>query len=131
MRGTRSYILVIEDEPGVRDNMARFLTLEGYRVEKAANGAQGIEIALRAPPDLVLCDLMMPGIDGFGVLARLRAEPRTAAIPFIFLTANAEPKNAQTGFLLGADDYLAKPVDLDVLGAAIAKRLAGDAKEGS
>jgi len=125
MRGARSYILVIEDEPGVRDNMGRFLTLEGYRVEKAANGAQGIEIALRAPPDLVLCDLMMPGIDGFGVLARLRAEPRTAAVPFIFLTANAEPKNAQTGFLLGADDYLAKPVDLDVLGAAIARRLAG------
>jgi CheY-like chemotaxis protein len=119
-----AYILVVEDETAVRRNLVRFLTLEGYEVREAANGEQGIEIAMRAPPDLVLCDLLMPGADGFAVLARLRAEPRTAGTPFIFLSANAEPRNTQTGFLLGANEYLTKPVDLDVLAAAVAKRLA-------
>ncbi len=124
MASKGAYILVVEDEAAVRRNLARFLTLEGYEVREAANGEQAIEVAMRAPPDLVLCDLLMPGADGFSVLARLRAEPRTAATPFIFLSANAEPRNTQTGFLLGANEYLTKPVDLDVLAVAIARRLA-------
>lgn len=123
---TKRYILVVEDEPSVRRNIAKFLTLEGYEVQEAENGDRAIEAAMRRTPDLVLCDLMMPGgTDGFGVLARLRAEPRTAGTPFIFLSANTEPKNSQTGMLLGASDYLAKPVDLDVLGKAVAQRLEG------
>jgi DNA-binding response OmpR family regulator len=121
---TRRFILVIEDEVSVRRNVGRFLSLEGYEVQEAANGEEGIAAAMRRAPDLVICDLMMPGkVDGFGVLAHLRAEPRTAGTPFIFLTANTEPRNSQTGMLLGASDYLAKPLDLDVLGKKIAERL--------
>lgn len=123
MANKRAYILVVEDEAPVRQNLARFLSLEGYEVQEAADGEQAIASAMRRTPDLVLCDLMMPGANGFAVLARLRAEPRTAGTPFIFLSANAEPRNSQTGFMLGANEYLTKPVDLDVLGAAIAKRL--------
>ena len=124
MRDGRRKILVIDDETPVRENLARFLELEGYRVASAADGATGIAEALRAPPDLVLCDLMMSGVDGFGVLARLRAEPATAGIPFVFLTASANPEDATTGFKLGADEYVTKPCSLPVLAQVIAQRLA-------
>ena len=80
-------VLVIDDDPVVRDCAAEVLTDDGYVVIQAAGGSSGIEQALRSPPDLVLCDLLMPGVDGFGVLARLRAEPATAHVPFIFITA--------------------------------------------
>lgn len=124
MRDGRRKILVIDDERSVRENLVRFLELEGYRVASAANGESGIADALRAPPDLVLCDLMMPGVDGFGVLARLRAEPATAGVPFVFLTASALPEDATTGFKLGASEYVTKPCSLPVLAQVIAQRLA-------
>jgi CheY-like chemotaxis protein len=122
---TRRYrILVIDDEASVRDNVVRFLRLEGYLASEAADGEQGIADALRSPPDLILCDLMMPGIDGFGVLARLRAEPATAGVPFVFLTASADMEDARVGFLLGANEYVTKPFSLAVLGAIIEQKLA-------
>lgn len=117
-------ILVIDDEEAVRQNVCRFLGLEGYLPIEATGGEQGIEMALRAPPDLVLCDLMMPGTDGFAVLARLRAEPSTAGVPFVFLTASADVADARIGFLLGANEYVTKPFNLPVLAGIIAQRLA-------
>ena len=123
MRNCQKKVLVIDDEAAIRDNVCRFLELEGYLAVGAADGAKGIAEALRSPPDLVLCDLMMPGMDGFGVLTRLRAEPATAAVPFIFLTASAVPENANTGFKLGANDYITKPFSLPVLCTVIAQRL--------
>ncbi len=116
-------ILVIDDEAPLRENLMRFLRLEGYQPAEAADGLRGVEMALRSPPDLVLCDLMMPGLDGFGVLARLRAEPATAGVPFIFLTASADAQDARIGFTLGATDYVTKPFNLSELAGLIAQRL--------
>lgn len=117
-------ILVIDDEAAVRVNLVRFLKMEGYLPIEAENGEQGIQAALRSPPDMVLCDLMMPGVDGFGVLARLRAEPATAGTPFVFLTASADVEDARVAQLLGANDYLTKPFNLADLRNIIAQRLA-------
>lgn len=116
-------ILLIDDEAELRGVVARFLDLEGYRVTEAPDGAAGVAAALRSPPDLVLCDLMMPGLDGFGVLARLRAEPVTAGVPFVFLTASGDAENASAGFRLGANEYVTKPFSMPVLAAVIAQRL--------
>lgn len=120
----KTTILVIDDEQSVRENVAQFLRLEGHRVNEADNGAAGIAEALRSPPDLVLCDLMMPGVDGFGVLARLRAEPTTSSVPFVFLTASAVPSDSTVGFKLGANEYITKPFSLAVLGEVVTQRLA-------
>ena len=107
----------------MRRNLARLLDLEGYRVEEAANGAEGVAAALSRKPDLVICDIGLPGLNGFGVLARLRAEPATAGLPFIFLTASADVKDEDTGFKLGADEYVVKPFDTTVLTALIRQKL--------
>lgn len=121
--GRRERILVIEDEGPVRQNLLRFLELEGYLATGAEDGPSGVAAALRSPPDLVLCDLNMPGLDGFGVLARLRAEPGAASLPFVFLTASAEVEDAKTGYRLGADEYVTKPFSMPVLAAIIRQRL--------
>ena len=84
-------------------------------------------MAMRARPDLVLCDLLMPGVDGFNVLARLRAEPATAAVPFVFITASADEGDSRVGFGLGANDYLHKPLDGDTLIRVVERCLAGAA----
>lgn len=94
---------------------------EGFVLLEASSGALGIEMALRSPPDLVLCDLLMPGVDGFGVLARLRAEPATAGVPFVFLTSSTDKEDSRVGFGLGANEYLHKPIDGDELVAVIAR----------
>lgn len=94
---------------------------EGFVLLEASSGAQGIEMALRSPPDLVLCDLLMPGVDGFGVLARLRAEPVTAGVPFVFLTSSTDKEDSRVGFGLGANEYLHKPLDGDELVSVIAR----------
>lgn len=130
MRSLRYRILVIDDEAAVRENVMRFLRLEGYEPSEAEDGERGIQAALRSPPDLILCDVMMPGTDGFGVLARLRAEPATAGVPFIFLTASADMEDARTGFLLGANEYVTKPFSLAVLGAIIEQKLAAGKGQG-
>jgi DNA-binding NarL/FixJ family response regulator len=116
-------ILIIEDEPEMRRNMVRILGFEGFRTLDAAQGEAGVELARRALPDLVLCDVMMPGLDGYGVLAALRSEASTVNLPFIFLTARSEKADHRQGMDLGADDYLTKPVTADVLLSAVRARL--------
>lgn len=116
-------ILVIEDEGAVRNNILMLLKAEGFQVSGAENGEMGIEMAKEHPPDLIICDILMPGIDGYGVLTQLQQNRKTALIPFIFLTAKAERSEIRQGIELGADDYLTKPFDADELLGAIAARL--------
>jgi DNA-binding NarL/FixJ family response regulator len=116
-------ILVIEDEPEMRRNLATILRLVDYHPLSAADGRAGIELAKKEQPDLILCDVMMPGLDGYGVIGELRANPETVAIPFIFLTAKGEKPEIRAGMNLGADDYLTKPVAKADLLSAIGTRL--------
>ena len=116
-------ILIIEDEPEMRRNLATILRLEKFQPLVAENGAIGVEAALREKPDLILCDVMMPELDGYGVLRELRGHPDTEATPFIFLTARGEKPDIRNGMNLGADDYLTKPVAKADLLAAIGSRL--------
>jgi cAMP-binding proteins - catabolite gene activator and regulatory subunit of cAMP-dependent protein kinases len=104
-------ILVIEDNLDVRENLAEILALRGYDVLTAENGKQGVAIAKEALPDLILCDIMMPELDGYGALHILSHTASTADIPFIFLTAKAEKEDFRRGMSLGADDYITKPFD--------------------
>jgi CheY-like chemotaxis protein len=104
-------ILVIEDVKGMRENITEILHLAPYKVVQAANGKEGIEIARKTHPDLILCDIMMPELDGYGVLHILNNDPNLANIPFLFLTAKIEPGDFRFGMNLGADDYLTKPFD--------------------
>lgn len=105
-------VLVIDDDPAIRANLKRVLWLEGYSVVEAADGEHGIERLDAFPPDLVLCDLVMPRGDGFSVLAALRAHPRLAALPFVMLTASTEDAEAAQCSALGADALLAKPFNV-------------------
>jgi DNA-binding NarL/FixJ family response regulator len=116
-------ILVIEDEPEMRRNLVTILRLEKFEPIAAVSGRAGVAAARQERPDLILCDVMMPDLDGYGVLAALRAEAGTAATPFIFLTAKGEKPDIRTGMNLGADDYLTKPVAKADLLAAIRARL--------
>ena len=116
-------ILIIEDEPEMRRNIATILRLEKYQPITAEHGQAGLQLALNEKPDLVLCDVMMPELDGYGVLKALRAQTATEATPFIFLTAKGEKPDIRAGMNLGADDYLTKPVAKTDLLEAIASRL--------
>ncbi|WOD40278.1 response regulator [Nodosilinea sp. E11] len=116
-------ILIIEDEPSVLDNLQDILTLENYAVVIAHNGRQGVEAALEHRPDLILCDVMMPEMDGFEVVKVLRETPTTQTIPFIFLTAKADRLDQREGMDLGADDYLTKPFRPQEVLRAIRTRL--------
>jgi DNA-binding NarL/FixJ family response regulator len=116
-------ILVIEDEPEMRRNLTTILRLEKFQPLDAENGRIGVEMAKKEKPDLILCDVMMPEMDGYGVIAALRADADTVAIPFIFLTAKGEKPDIRAGMNLGADDYLTKPVAKPDLLAAIRSRL--------
>lgn len=116
-------VLVIEDEPEMRRNITRLLKLEGYEAVAAENGREGLERVRQRKPDLILCDVMMPVMDGHEVLRALRADPALHSIPFIFLTAKGEKTDQRGGMNLGADDYLTKPVDNDDLIHAVAARL--------
>jgi len=116
-------ILLIEDNDEVRENTAEILELANYNVETAENGKAGVEKANEFNPDIVVCDIMMPELDGYGVLHILGKSPRTAAIPFIFLTAKADKADVRKGMTLGADDYLTKPFDDTELLDAIETRL--------
>ncbi len=120
-------ILVIEDEADLRESIVSFLQAEGYVVIVAENGEQGVDIAVREIPDLVVCDIAMPQMDGFGALFSLRENVTTSHIPFIFLTASNRVYDRKFGFELGANDYITKPFSFDVLLAAIDKRLPADA----
>ena len=115
-------ILVIEDEETLRTNIVQILELEDFVTIEANNGFLGIELAQEHLPDLILCDVMMPEIDGYSVLAALRQNPTTASIPFIFTTAKASKADLRQGMNLGADDYLIKPITADELLSAISTR---------
>lgn len=106
---TMTRILIIEDTKDLRDDVIEMLTLEGYDALGAENGVVGVDMAYKHKPDLIVCDVMMPEMDGYEVLANLRGNPSTAAIPFIFLTARTDRVNVRHGMVLGADDYLTKP----------------------
>lgn len=116
-------ILIIEDNPDLRENLAEILTLGGYEPVTAENGKTGVEKALDVAPDLILCDIMMPELDGYGVLHILSRQAKTADIPFIFLTAKAEKEDFRRGMSLGADDYITKPFDDVALLQTIESRL--------
>jgi signal transduction histidine kinase len=116
-------ILVIDDERTLRENICETLALNEYEAIGAQDGNEGIDLAKTHLPDLVLCDVMMPDVDGFAVLDALRGYPETQKTPFIFLTALAERHNVRQGMELGADDYLTKPFTTDELMAAVQTRL--------
>lgn len=116
-------ILLIEDNPEVRENTAEILELANYDVVTAENGKIGVELANKEKPDLIICDIMMPELDGYGVLHILSKKSDTASIPFIFLTAKTEKSDIRKGMTLGADDYLTKPFDDTDLLNAVETRL--------
>nr|WP_294935501.1 response regulator [uncultured Flavobacterium sp.] len=116
-------IVLIEDNNDIRENVVEILELSGYEVYAASNGKLGVELAIKQKPDIVLCDIMMPEMDGYEVLEALNAHSDTKATPFIFLTAKAERPDIRKGMDMGADDYLTKPFDDVELLRAIESRL--------
>ncbi|WDF57404.1 response regulator [Mucilaginibacter sp. KACC 22063] len=122
-------ILIIEDNNDIRESTAEILELAGYEVLQATNGKTGVDLATQSKPDLILCDIMMPELDGYGVLYLLSKNAETAAIPFIFLTAKAERVDFRKGMEMGADDYLTKPYDDMELMNAIESRFAKKEKQ--
>ena len=104
-------ILIIEDNPEILDNISEILELDGYEVLKAQNGKQGVEEAINNVPDLIICDIMMPVIDGYAVLHMLQKNEKLQNTPFIFLSAKNERTDIRKGMQLGADDYISKPFD--------------------
>lgn len=116
-------ILLIEDDTQIRENIHELLTLRGFRVDTASNGRDGISQAMLLSPDLILCDIMMPDINGYQVLDVLRANRVFASTPFIFLTAKSDPTDIRWGMNLGADDYLTKPFTFQSLLHTIESRL--------
>jgi CRP-like cAMP-binding protein/CheY-like chemotaxis protein len=111
-------ILVIDDNADIRDNTAEILDLGGYKTFTAENGKKGVEMAMKEKPDVIVCDIMMPELDGYGVLHLLRKNPDTQNIPFIFLTAKTERTDFRKGMEMGADDYITKPFeDIELLNA--------------
>src|SRR5450631_1817216 len=113
-----STILVIDDNKDIRENTAEILELAGYTTMVAENGKKGVEIATSEKPSIIVCDIMMPELDGYGVLHLLRKNPETEHIPFIFLTAKTERTDFRKGMEMGADDYITKPFeDIELLNA--------------
>ena len=111
-------ILVIEDNKDIRENTAEILDLAGYKTFTAENGKKGVDIAIKEKPIVIVCDIMMPELDGYGVLHLLRKNENTQAIPFIFLTAKTERSDFRKGMEMGADDYITKPFeDIELLNA--------------
>lgn len=113
-------VLLIEDEAPIRATLSRFLQMEGIEVITAEDGAVGLALARAELPDLILCDLLMPELDGYQVLSSLRGDPLTAGIPFLLLTASAAPEEQQASLQRGAAAFLTKPFHLDDVRKAIA-----------
>ncbi|MGA7721748.1 MAG: response regulator [Ignavibacteriaceae bacterium] len=118
-----SKLLVIEDEDDIRENIREIFEFTGYEVISAARGADGIKLAVKYNPDLILCDIAMPELDGFEVKKALSDKKQTSVIPFIFLTARADIKSIREGLELGADDYIVKPIHANELVTAVNKRM--------
>ena len=123
MAAPQTTVLIIEDNDDIREGTKEILELTGYKVYAAPEGKTGVDAALKYLPDIILCDIMMPELDGFGVLYMLGKHEQTATIPFIFLTAKAERSDMRKAMEMGADDYLTKPFDDIELLNAIETRL--------
>jgi len=119
----RTKILLIEDEVNILDIVKDVLKEEGYQVKTANSGKKGVETAVNWTPDLIICDIMMPEMDGYEVFEALKAQPNTASIPFIYLTAKADYQDFRKGMNLGAADYIFKPFDIKSLVKAVKVRL--------
>ncbi len=120
---SRARVLVIDDEVGLLEEVVEWLHFEGYVVYSAGGGAEGVRLALEHRPDLIVCDIMMPYVDGYRVLLEVRTKPETAMIPFVFLSALAERGEVRRGMSLGADDYVTKPFARQELLDAVQSRL--------
>jgi CheY-like chemotaxis protein/DNA-dependent RNA polymerase auxiliary subunit epsilon len=121
------HVLLIEDDRTLRENTAELLELQKYKVSTATNGLEGLDLAKKEVPDIIVCDIMMPKLDGYGVITGLSKSERTKYIPFIFLSAKTERKDIRKGMNLGADDYITKPFEEEELLTAIESRLAKSA----
>ncbi|MFB7594537.1 response regulator transcription factor [Streptomyces sp. NPDC056160] len=123
--GRKHHLLVVDDEPTVRELLRTALRYAGFDVDAAATGSEALDLAVRCPPDLVLLDVMLPDMDGFEVIRRLRAQPRSALpgqggdVPVLFVTARETRQDRLNGLRLGGDDYVTKPFDLEELIARI------------
>ncbi len=116
-------ILIIEDDPSIQQSISDILEGEGYKIFTAMNGKSGLDLARELKPDLIICDVMMPVMDGYEVISTLLKEENTSLIPFIFLSARVEKDNIRHGMELGADDYLTKPFRIEELIKAVEIRL--------
>jgi DNA-binding LytR/AlgR family response regulator len=116
-------ILIIEDDADLCENIKQIFEFNNFKVITALNGAEGIKIAKKKIPDVILCDIKMPGIDGYDVKKNLGSDPSTISIPFIFLSGKAELKDIKYGLELGADDYIIKPFNIDDLYNTVENRL--------
>lgn len=116
-------ILVVDDEAPIRENLCRFLRLEGHAIEEAADGLQALDALRQRPPDLVFCDVMMPHCNGFELLAAMQADEALRRIPLVFLSASAEPEKLQEGLSMGARQYVTKPFNLQRLRDLLAELL--------
>lgn len=116
-------ILLIEDNADMAENIAAILELANYDVVRAGNGKAGVDVACKDAPDLIICDVMMPELDGYGVFHILSKKPETSKIPFVFLTAKSDPADVREGMNLGADDYITKPFDSADLLRAVEVRI--------
>jgi CheY-like chemotaxis protein len=111
-----AHLLIIEDEEGIRSNLSRFFKMEGFEVSTATNGREGIDLARSLLPDLILCDILMPEVNGYEVLETLQSDPSTSHIPCVVLSASAAGSDLEAGLQRGAACYLTKPFNLaDVL----------------
>jgi CheY-like chemotaxis protein len=123
--GQMPRVLVVDDEPSVRDLLRVNLELEGYDVVAASGGAEALELVASEHPDAVVCDLMMPGVDGMTVLRTLRGDPKTSKIPFVVVSAKAMRSDIKVALEAGADRYITKPFDPQDLVDAVAEVLSG------
>lgn len=105
-------VLIIDDDAGIREVLSEGLVLQGFLATCASSGRQGLDLLKNERPDVIILDVMMPGLDGFQVCRTLKESPETSQIPIVFLTARAAPADVQRGLSLGADDYLSKPIDI-------------------
>ena len=118
-------ILLIEDNPEIRENTTEILELSGYKVIAADNGREGVEVAMTQKPDMILCDIMMPGLNGYEVIKEIKSDPLTSEIPFIYLTASGERGEVKMAMEMGASGYIRKPYDTKELMSVISKFLEG------